>query len=165
MALGWRIPLLPLGHGLSYLDGAPSVIAQWLDIFVSALLNALAVALIFLILRLLLKRPRAALVAGFLALVLIMNGGTVISGNWFDRFNNVGFTLLLTFVVHRFGLLAMAMTLFVDNIVADVPLTTNLGAWWSTPMIASLVMLIAVAWLAYAAARAGQPLFGQLLEE
>jgi serine/threonine-protein kinase len=165
MALGWRIPLLPLGHGLQYLDGGTSVIAQWLDVAVGGLSNALAVALIFLILRLLLKRPRVALVTGFLALLLLMNGGTIISGNWFDRFNNVALTLLIAFVIHRFGLLAMAMTLFVDNIVADVPLTTNLTVWWSAPMVASLVMLIAVACLAYAAARTGQPLFGQLLEE
>jgi len=165
MGLGWRIPLLPMGHGLAYLNGGPSLIAQWLDLVISGLSNALAVALIFLILRLLLKKPRAALVAGFLVLLLIMNGGSIISGNWLDRFNNVAFTLLITFVIHRFGLLAIAMTLFVENLLKDVPLTTNLGAWWSTPMIASLVMLIAVAWLAYAAARAGQPLFGQLLEE
>jgi hypothetical protein len=32
-------------------------------------------------------------------------------------------------------------------------------------MIASLIMLIAIGWLAYSAARAGQPLFGQLLED
>jgi len=41
----------------------------------------------------------------------------------------------------------------------------NLTAWWSTPMIASLLMLMAVAWLAFSAARAGQPLLGQLLED
>jgi O-antigen/teichoic acid export membrane protein len=165
MALGWRIPTLPWGNVLSYLDGVLPQLALWLDVVVGALTNALAVALIFLVLRLLLKRPRAALVVGFLALLLLMNSGSFISGNWFDRFNNFGFTLLITLVMHRFGLLAMAMTLFVDNIVTDVPLTANLAAWWSAPMIASCVMLIAVAWLAYAAARAGQPLFGQLLEE
>jgi serine/threonine-protein kinase len=165
MTLGWRIPLLPLGNGLTYLDGGPALIAQWLNVAVGGLSNALAIALIFLVLRLLLKRPRAALVVGFLVLLLLMNGGSVISGNWFDRFNNIGFTLLITLVMHRFGLLATAMTLFVDNIVTDVPLTTNMAAWWSTPMIASLVMLIAVAGLSYAAARTGQPLFGQLLEE
>ena len=98
-------------------------------------------------------------------LLVLLNGGSVISGNWFDRFNNLGFTLLLTLVLHRFGLLATATTLFVDNIVTAVPITTNLSAWWSGPMIASLLMLIAVAWFAYSAARAGQPLFGQLLEE
>jgi hypothetical protein len=46
-----------------------------------------------------------------------------------------------------------------------VPLTTSLSAWWSTPMIASLAMLVALACFAYSAARAGQPLFGQVLEE
>jgi hypothetical protein len=55
--------------------------------------------------------------------------------------------------------------LFVDNIVTDVPLTTDLSAWWSSAMIASLVMLVAVACLAYSAARAGQPLLGHLLED
>jgi hypothetical protein len=49
--------------------------------------------------------------------------------------------------------------------VSAVPMTTNLGAWWSTPMIASLGLLIAIAALAYSAARAGQPLFGQVLED
>ena len=77
-----------------------------------------------------------------------MNNGSFISGNWFDRFNNLGFTLLLTFVLHRFGLLATATALFVDNTMTSVPLTTNLAAWWSGPMIASLIMLIAIGWLA-----------------
>jgi len=165
MALRWRIPELPLGNSLAYLYGAPSVLAQWLDVLIGAVSSALAIALIFLVLRLILKRPRAALVVGFLVLLLVLNGGSIISGNWYDRFNNLGFTLLLTLVLHRFGLLATATTLFVDNIVSAVPLTTNLSAWWSGPMIASLLMLMAVGWFAYSAARAGQPLFGQLLED
>jgi O-antigen/teichoic acid export membrane protein len=165
MALGWRIPVLPLGNGLPYLDGVPSLLSQWLNVGIGAVSSALAVALIFLVPRLLIKQPRAALIVGFLMLLLLMNGGTFISGNWFDRYNNLGFTLLITFALQRFGLLATAMTLFVDNIMSDTPLTTNLAAWWSTPMIASLVLLGVVAWLAYSAARMGQPLFGQVLED
>ena len=165
MALGWRIPGLPMGNDLQYFDGVASVAAQWLEIAIGALMSTLAIALIFLLLRLVLKRPRAALMIGFFVLLLLMNNGSFVSGNWFDRFNNLTFTLLLTFVLHRYGLLATAMTLFVDNIMTSVPLTTNLSAWWSGPTIASLLMLIALGWLAYVAARAGQPLFGQLLEE
>jgi len=165
MALGWRIPGLPLGNALAYLNGAPSTLAQWLEIVIGALSSALVIALIFLVLRLALKRSRVALGVGFIVLLILLNGGSVISGNWFDRFNNVAFTLLLTFVLHRYGLLATATVLFVDNIVSAVPMTTNLGAWWSTPMIASLGLLIAIAALAYSAARAGQPLFGQVLED
>jgi hypothetical protein len=148
-----------------YLDGVSSLLAQWLDIVIGGLSSALAIALIFLVLRLLLKRTQAALIVGFLILLLLLNNGSFISGNWFDRFNNLGFTLLLTFVLHRFGLLATATALFVDNTMTSVPLTTNLAAWWSGPMIASLIMLIAIGWLAYSAARAGQPLFGQVLED
>jgi hypothetical protein len=55
--------------------------------------------------------------------------------------------------------------LFVDNIMSDTPLTTNLAEWWSTPMIAALVLSGVVAWFAYSAARTGQPLFGQVLED
>ena len=165
MALGWRIPGLPVGNGLPYLDGVPLLLAQWLNIAIDAFSSAPALALVFLAPRLLLKRPRTALVVGFLALLLLMNRGTVISGNWFDRYNNVGFTLLVTFVMHRFGLLATATTMFVDNIFIDTPLTTNLAAWWSAPMIASLILLSAAAWFAYSAARVGQPLFGQVLED
>lgn len=165
MALGWRIPLLPQGNGLQYLNGVPSVLAQWLNVMIGALQGALAVALIFLVLRLFLRRPRLALITGFLVLIVLMNGGTFISGNWFDRFNNLGFTILITFVIHRFGLLAMATALFVDNIMTDVPLTTNLSAWWSTPTTLSLALLIGLAAFAYYAARAGQPLFGRVLSE
>jgi hypothetical protein len=85
MALGWRIPVLPMGNGLQYLNGAPSLVAQWLNVITGALSSALAVALVFLVLRLLLKRPRAALVVGFLVLLVLLNGGSFISGNWFDR--------------------------------------------------------------------------------
>jgi hypothetical protein len=165
MALGWRIPGLTVGNGLPYLNGVPSLLAQWLNIVIESLSSAPVVALVFLVPRLLLKRPRTALVVGFLALLLLMNRGNVISGNWFDRYNNVGFTLLLSFVIHRYGLLATATTMFVDNIFIDTPLTTNLAAWWSAPMIASLILLSAVACFAYAAARVGQPLFGQVLED
>jgi hypothetical protein len=165
MALGWRIPGLPMGNGLQYLAGVSSLLGQWLEIAIGGLMSALAIALIFLVLRLVLKRPRAALIVGFLILLLLLNNGSFVSGNWFDRFNNLSFTLLLTFVLHRFGLLATAMALFVDNIMTSVPLTTNLSGWWSGPMIASVIMLVAIGWLAYSAARAGQPLFGRLLEE
>src|SRR6185295_7997854 len=110
-------------------------------------------AMIFLVLRLLLRRPRLALAAGVVVLLVAMNNGSAISGTWIDTFNVVAFTALITFVIHRFGLLAAATLLFVDNIVTDVPLTTDLSAWWSTPTTLSLALLIGLACYAYRAAR------------
>jgi hypothetical protein len=165
MALGWRIPQLPFGNVLQYLSGGPLLLSQWLNDVAGALQSALAVALIFLMLRLLLRRSSLALGVGLVVLVLVMNNGSVISGSWMDTFNSVAFTVLMALVIHRFGLLAMATTLFVDNIVTNPPLTTNLSAWWSAPTTFSVALLIGLACFAYAAARGGQPLFGTMLPD
>jgi hypothetical protein len=94
-----------------------------------------------------------------------MNAGQIISGTWVDRFNVVAFTMLLTFVIHRFGLLAAAMVLFVDNVVTDVPWTTDLSVWWATPTLLTAALLIGLVSFAYYAARAGEPLFGNVLAD
>jgi hypothetical protein len=133
----------------------------WLNNLINALEGALAVALIFLVSRLLLKRSRVALAVGVIVLFVATNNGSAISGTWLDTFNVVAFTMLITVVIHRFGLLATASTLFVDNIVADVPLTTHLSLWWSTPTLLTMSLLIGLVSFAYYAARGGQPLFGE----
>ncbi len=57
------------------------------------------------------------------------------------------------------------MLLFVDNVVSDIPRTTDLTVWWSTPTILTLAMLAAPVSFAYSAARAGEPLFARVLAE
>jgi hypothetical protein len=165
MSLGWRIPQLPFGNSLQDLVGVPLLLSRWLGVIIDALESALIVALIFLALRLVVKRRWPALGAGFLVLVLAVNGGSVISGTWVDTFNNVAFSVLMTVVIHRFGLLAMATALFVDNVMTNPPMTTNLAAWWSTPTTLSVVMLLGLVCFAYRAARAGAPLFGQVISD
>jgi len=163
--LGWKMPQFPFGNGLWVTTGVPSLVTLWLNHLMGGLQSALAIAMIFLVLRLVLRRPRVALIAGVAVLLLAMNGGQVISGTWVDRFNVVAFTTLLTFVVHRFGLLAAAMVLFVDNVVTDVPWTTDLSVWWATPTLLTASLLIGLVSVAYYAARRGEPLFGSVLAE
>ena len=165
LSFGWRLPQLPFGNALWVLVGVPTLLGHWLVTGIGALQSGLTIAMIFLVLRLLLKRPRLALGVGLAVLLLAMNNGSVISGTWIDRYNVIVFTLLISVAIHRFGLLAAATLLFVDNIITDVPLTTNLSAWWSTPTILSVGLMIGLAGFAYYAARAGQPLFGQVLQD
>jgi serine/threonine-protein kinase len=165
VALGWRMPRFPFGNSLGVLSGMPTLLSFWIKIAIGGLQSALGVALIFLVIRLLLRRSRLALAVGFAMLVLVLNNGSAISGTWVDTFNAVAFTALVTFVIHRFGLLAVATLLFVDNIVTDVPLTTDLSVWWSTPTVLSVALLVGLMCFAYSAARAGQPLFGSVLGE
>jgi hypothetical protein len=97
--------------------------------------------------------------------LLLINNGQIVTGTWIHRFNAVAFTILLTVVLHRFGLLATATLLFVDNVVSDAPLTTDLSVWWATPTILTVVMLVGLVSFAYYAARTGEPLFGRVLTE
>jgi hypothetical protein len=87
--------------------------------------------MIFVVMRLVLKRSWLALGAGVIVLLLV----------------------------------AAATALFVTNIASGTPMTTNLSAWWSTPTTLSIGLLIGLACFAYCAARAGQPLFGTIINQ
>jgi hypothetical protein len=119
--------------------------------------------MIFLVLRLFIRKPRAALVAGVLFLLVAMNDGQILTGDWIGRFNVVAFTTLISVVIHRFGLVAAAALLFVDNVITEMPLTTDLGAWWSAPTVLTVALVLGLVAFAYYAARAGEPLFGQVV--
>ena len=163
--LGWKLPQFPFGNALWVTGSIPTILTVWLNHLMGALQSALVIAMIFLVLRLVLRRPRVAMIAGVVLLLLVMNSGQVISGTWVDRFNVVAFTTLATFVIHRFGLLATAMVLFVDNVVTDVPWTTDLSVWWSTPTLLTAALMIGLVSFAYYAARTGEPLFGNVLAD
>ena len=143
----------------------PGLVSQWLNYMTGGLQNALVIAMIFLLLRLLLRRPQVALVVGVLVLLLAMNNGQIVTGDWVGRFNVVAFTTLFTLVVHRYGLVATAGLLFVDNVITDIPLTTDLSVWWSTPTLLTLSLVLGLVAFAYYAARGGEPLFGQVVPD
>ena len=65
----------------------PGLVSQWLGNVTSGLQSALVIAMIFLVLRLFLRRPPLALAAGVVLLLLALNNGQILTGNWVDRFN------------------------------------------------------------------------------
>jgi serine/threonine-protein kinase len=163
--IGWRMPQFPFGNPLWVAASGPGHVSQWLNYLTGALQSALVVALMFLGLRLFLRRPRLALLLGVLLLLVVLNQGQILTGTWMQRFNVVAFTTLITVVVHRFGLIAAAALLFVDNTISDIPLTTDLSLWWSTPTVLTLSLVFGLVAFAYYAARAGEPLFGRVLTD
>jgi len=163
--LGWKLPQFPFGNALWVAASTPGLVAQWLNYVTGGLQSALIIAMIFLVLRLLLRRPRVALAAGVVVLLLAMNTGQILTGNWVERFNVVAFTTLMTVVTHRYGLVATAALLFLDNIMSDIPLTTDLSAWWSTPTVLTLSLVLGLVAFAYYAARGGEPLFGHVVPD
>jgi hypothetical protein len=163
MIVGWKLPQFPFGNSLWVVSGTPELVSQWLNYVIGGLQSALAIAMIFLVLRLFVRRPRVALVIGVIFLIFALNNGQILTGDWIGRFNVIAFTTLITVVIHRFGLVAAAALLFVDNVITDIPLTTDLGAWWSTPTVLTVALVLGLVAFAYYAARAGEPLFGNVV--
>jgi hypothetical protein len=163
--LGWKMPQFPFGNSLWVAGDSAGLVSQWLNYVLGGLQSALAIAMIFLVFRLVLRRPRIALVAGAVFLLFAINNAQIVSGNWVARFNVVGFTVLITLVVHRFGLIAAAALLFVDNVIHDIPMTTDLSVWWSTTTVLTVSLVIALVAFAFYAARGGEPLFGQVVPD
>jgi hypothetical protein len=161
--VGWKLPQFPFGNSLWVTVGTPELVSQWLNYVIGGLQSALVIAMIFLVLRLFLRRPRVALVAGIVVLLFALNNAQIVTGDWVGRFNVVAFTTLIAVVIHRYGLVAAATLLFVDNVITDVPLTTDMSVWWSSTTVLTLSLLLGLLGFAYYAARAGQPLFGQVV--
>ena len=160
---GWKMPEFPFGNSLWVVSGTPELVSQWLNYVTGGLTSALSIAMIFLVLRLFVKRPRVALVAGVVFLLFALNNAQILTGDWIGRFNVVAFTTLISFVIHRYGLIAAATLLFVDNVITDVPLTTDLGVWWSSPTVLTVSFVLGLLGFAYYSARAGEPLFGNVV--
>jgi hypothetical protein len=163
--LGWKLPRFPFGNAVWVTGTTPGLVSQWLNYVTGGLQSALIIAMIFLVLRLLLRRPKVALAVGVVVLLFALNSGQILTGNWVDRFNVVAFTGFFTLVTHRYGLVAAAALLFVDNVMSDTPLTTDLSVWWSAPTVLTLALVLGLVAFAYRAARGGEPLFGQVVPD
>ena len=104
------------------------------------------------------RRGSAADVAG----VREPDGG---AGTWLVWLFPLASGALLTLVVVRFGLLAYAVTWFFSSILTRVPLRLDLSHWAAAPSAWTLALLMALTLFGFYASRAGQPLFGKVLDE
>ena len=82
---------------------------------------------------------------------------------------SIGFALasgaLLTVVAVRFGLLSLVVTWFTWGLIAAVPMTLEFSHWRADASNWTLALLIGMTLFGFYASRAGQPLFGSILDE
>jgi hypothetical protein len=160
--LGDKAPLPPFGNAFASIASAPAVVTRWVGTLYTSMQTVLLIAMIFVVLRLLLKRGWLAALAGVLVLMVLSDNGQAFTGSWVDTVTIALTFILVTFGLFRFGLLAITIAAFAENVATGVPLTLNLSAWWATPALFSLALLIGLAAFGFYASRAGQPLFGNL---
>jgi hypothetical protein len=160
--LGDPAPLPPFGNAVASIGSAALVVTRWVGTLYTSMQTVLLVALIFVVLRLLLKRGWLAALAGVLVLMTLSDNGQAFTGTWVDMVTIPLIFIVVTFGLFRFGLLSMTVAAFSENVATGVPLTLNLSAWWATPSMFSLALLLGLAAFGFYASRTGQPLFGKL---
>jgi hypothetical protein len=139
--------------------GATGIVANWLGDLAIPPLIALAIAFLFVLLRLVLRRGWiAAAIIGVLVAVRLANGSLV------ELPLSIVGTALLLGVSIRFGILALSITIIV-NPLDRYPLTPNLSAWFAPQGWLEVAFVLAVSLWAFRNALGGRKVWkGDLLD-
>lgn len=155
----------PVTGSMSALLGTRQLIASdLLAQFGAAIGGSLMLFFVIFLFRALTRRRWLAAVL----FVLIFSAGSLSGANepalWTPL--NILFNLLTAIILLRYGLLTMATIVFVSGLLSNVPLTTDLSAWYSGYTIAMVVAVLALAGWAFHTSLGGEKLFsGNLLED
>ena len=87
------------------------------------------------------------------------------AGVWFSLLFDVAGAAILVFILARFGPLAMAATLFLNNFASSVPLDLRSGTWYFGHGLFGFAVGAALAIYGFRMATVGQPLFAGMMEE
>jgi hypothetical protein len=155
----WRglPPPIPEVNAFKIFTGGRIVFAQLFSTVPTAIFNGLALMLIVVILQIIL-RNRWVAAAAFMAIFVGQNwlqGGTAFNV-YFIRVIDVA---LLTFLVLRFGLLALTIYIFMQQVMS-VPITTDTSAWYAWMGWLGIAVIAAIVIYGARVGLAGQPLFG-----
>jgi hypothetical protein len=155
-------PAIPLlGPSVRALVSSAWLSLDWIQQVYNSVQSSLLIVLVFVALRLLMKRTWAAVAIGIVVVAAASNG-TLSPGGivWIDVLFAVAMMGFVTFGIFRVGLLATIVMLAVENLVSTVPFTGHMFQWSATPGIATLVLVLSLGVFAFRAARAGRPLLG-----
>jgi serine/threonine-protein kinase len=123
------------------LDGLRATLGTFLEALVSALSAALVVVVLLLLMRLLLRRMWLAVPVVFLAL-------------WFrtemqrDDWGSYGLSIWLVLILSlllRQGVLSFVIAMMVYGVLSRMPLTPQLGVWWSGPTVLAFLFVASLA--------------------
>jgi len=146
-ALGLPLPELPAGN-LETLQGTGLLFAAALDVASGATLLGMGVLLLFVLLRLLLRRD--ALAAAAVATIVFVPG--VLSSTdlpWFVAGMGVFWAVSWIALLLRFGLLAAIVGLFANDLLLWFPLASDLTAWTSGPTLLVIALIGSLALLSF----------------
>jgi serine/threonine-protein kinase len=152
-----KAPQRPLGLTTAYtLEGLKGSIATVLYQASSSFSSALIVFFFFFMLRLLFRRNwLAALVMSLLFCIPSLGAQNPL----IDMLFTAPFFWMYLYILYRFGLVALTVLYFVDQLADNMPLATPLSAWYTEGGLVAMITILAVAFYGFYVSRAGKPLF------
>jgi hypothetical protein len=139
------------------LSGSRYLGGDFLLLIVDTLSKALGILFLMFLFRLLLRKQwlAAAVVVVVLAAMYAPNEANPFIG-WPI---NIVFFALMVFILMQFGLLAVAVALFIAIFVNQFPVITDLSVWYAGEAAFTVLFTVALALFGFRTALGGQPLF------
>jgi hypothetical protein len=148
----------PSEYGLDAFLGARAILADMLLAQLNAALISLALLLMIMVSRIVLRRQWLAIAAALLVLCLPECLASPLP-LWLVLPLDMAILLLPTMVLVRFGLLPAIVNFYVTNRLMAYPLTEDLSSWTAGPTLILGAFILALVLWAARAALAGRPLF------
>jgi len=156
----WRglPPPVPEVNAFRIFTGGRLVLAQLFSTVPTALFNGLALMLMVVILQIIF-RNRWVAAAAFM--MIFIGQAALQGGSGFNVYfiQTINFALL-TFLILRFGLLALTVYILMQQVMS-VPITTDTSAWYAWMGWFGMAVIAAVVIYGARIGLAGQPLFGR----
>jgi len=126
------------------------------------LVAALLFFLLFFILRVILRKEWIAAL-GFILFFILGRG--IDSTNPLATLTTYAIVYgIIVFVLLRYGVLALVVTIFVTDLVPEILFTTNFSAWYGSGSLLIIALMVGLALLAFRFALGGQRPWAQLLD-
>jgi hypothetical protein len=152
-----KAPQRPLGLNTAYtLEGLKGSIATVLHQASSSFSAALEIFFFFFLLRLVFRRNwLAALVMSLLFCIPSLGA----QNRLIDMLFTAPFFWMYLYILYRFGLVALTVLYFIDQLADNLPLATPLSAWYTEGGLVAMITILAVAFYGFYVSRAGKPVF------
>jgi predicted Ser/Thr protein kinase len=146
-----------------YLMGAHRVIGSWLWHLAMSVQGTLIFFFVMFLLRVILRKPWLAA----LAFVALWTAGKTIGSHhvWIDVSTFAAIYAIAAFVVLRFGFIALATGMFTVDLLLNIPVTTNLSAWYMGGTLFVILTVVGLALWGCYTSLAGQKIWKENLFE
>ena len=157
----YRMPeVVPDWFDAHALDTLPQALAVFIYKQIMAIIAALAVTLILVLARLVLRRKGLALIVTCLAISFLMfrvQSPYMVPASLLSA-------LLITVVLVRSGILVCGTAIFVLDVLGAFPMTLDLSRWYAGRSVAIMLFVLAMAAYGFKSALGNKALFADLLD-